>query len=173
MKDFLKKYHKKEQKMMMFLAGGAFVLALWVNLVLFDGNNIANQMKASVFDTQNQTGKADIFAKKDTKNISLTSGNTMKNVEQIAVSIWYNPDILNIKNITSKFGEVTLLWEKSDGMINLILSTDTKNIASENNIFHIEIEKKEEQSTQINVFNANFTDSEKQTYKLSTSGLTF
>ena len=91
----------------------------------------------------------------------------------MSLSFVYNPENINILNFQSQYGKVLDL-KNEEGIVSLILNLgDSTNINLNTNIIDFSIEKKEKKTENVNIINANFTDSNGEIYLLSTSGITF
>jgi hypothetical protein len=97
----------------------------------------------------------------------------MNNVKNIAVSMTYNPNNVWILLQEDNNWEILRLSDEKWIQSILINYTQEKNILSWDAIFSVETSKLNEKSEQLNLFNANFTDTSGQNYLLSTSGITF
>ena len=96
----------------------------------------------------------------------------MQNVENISFSIVYDNSNLEISEIKSSLWEVKILWEKWSWIETILINPNGKNIEKNKNLVELIFSKKEpESSTQINLFNSNFTDSSGTIYSLTTSWL--
>ena len=96
----------------------------------------------------------------------------MQNVENISFSIVYDNSNLEISEIKSSLWEVKILWEKWSWIETILINPNGKNIEKNKNLVELVFSKKEpESSTQINLFNSNFTDSSGTIFSLTTSWL--
>ncbi|MDD3145317.1 MAG: hypothetical protein PHV23_04370 [Candidatus Gracilibacteria bacterium] len=173
MKDFLKKYHNKKVIGNIGIAVTSLVLAFGINLFLIDSTSMGKSLKTSVLDTKVSEVKSDLFLEKNENKIIVKNSKDILNTKNISLSITYNPEDLEIVNINSKLGEVSLLGEKNSGFETILLSMEANDIKSNDNLVEIETSVKEAKSTQLNMINANFKDANGDQYDLSTSGLTF
>lgn len=173
MKDFLKKYHKRRIIWNSLMVLWAFVFALSINFFLIDETDFWKNLKTSVLDAWDMSEKADLYLENNSKNILLKNNKKINNLTDFSVSFTYNPEIISIEDIKSSYGEINILWEKSEWIITIILNAKWKNIEKNNNILELKIKKLKEESTNLNLLNANFKDSENQEFKFTTSWLTF
>lgn len=173
MKDFLKKYHNKKVIWNIWIAVISIVLAFWINLFLIDSTSMWKELKTSVLDTKVAEVKADLFLEKSENKIIVKNSKDILNTKNISLSITYNPEDLEIVNINSKLWEVSVLWEKNSWFETILLNMEANDIKSSYDILEIETNVKEAKSTQLNMINANFKDTNWDQYDLSTSWLTF
>ncbi|MDP2090033.1 MAG: hypothetical protein Q8K30_00420 [Candidatus Gracilibacteria bacterium] len=173
MKDFIKKYqnHKLMTNINIILA--SLILAIFLNFFVIDSTNIGQSLKTSILNSKVGEEKADLYLQKIDNELFLVANKNMNNLDVLSLSLIYNPDNVSISEIRSELGEIANLGNE-EGIKTIILSTDkAKNITRGERILKIVTSKKEEKSENINIVNANFTDSNKGQFLLSTSGITF
>lgn len=174
MKDFLKRYQKRKMIWKIYMVLWAFVMAFAINFLVIDGSNFEKNLTASVLDSgKNIESKADFYFSKEENKLFLKNSKNMKNVENISFSLVYDPSSLQIDDVLTDFWKVESLSEKYTWSETFILYIDKKDFEIWKNIAEIKFSKKDEKIwTQINLLNSNFTDSEKNTYSLTTSWIT-
>jgi hypothetical protein len=97
----------------------------------------------------------------------------MNNVKNISLSFTYNHNNVEIVSKNSDSAEIIEL-SNENGINTIVLNyTQEKNILKNDNILSIQTKKTENISEQLNIFNANFTDTTSEKFLLSTSGITF
>jgi hypothetical protein len=174
MKDFVKEYKQKRLIWNIWIITISLILALWINFFILDWTNLWNSLKASIFDVNIEENKADFYLESNWNSITVKNSKTMQTPTSVSLSLVYNPEILEISEISSSLWDITILWEKNTWnetiLLNLNWATD---ITANTSILQVDTIKKEEVSTQINMVNANFTDSTENQYNLTTSGITF
>lgn len=173
MKDFIKKYqnHKLMTNINIILA--SLILAIFLNFFVIDSTNIWQSLKTSILNSKVWEEKADLYLQKIDNELFLVANKNMNNLDVLSLSLIYNPDNVSISEIRSELWEIANLWNE-EWIKTIILSTDkAKNITRWERILKIVTSKKEEKSENINIVNANFTDSNKWQFLLSTSGITF
>ncbi|NVP17350.1 hypothetical protein HUU51_01405 [Candidatus Gracilibacteria bacterium] len=173
MKDFLQKYQKQNTISNLGIIITSLVLAIGINIFLVDGTNIGNKLKTSVLDSNQSEIKADLYIEKKDDKILIKNSKDILEAKNLSFSITYNPNLLEIKEVKSDLGENMLLGEKNTGFETYIVNISGKNVFKNNNIVEIIATKNNNESTQINMINANFNDNSGEKYNLSTSGLTF
>jgi len=173
MKDIFKKYKKQKKISNVGVVITSLVLAIWVNFLLIDGSSFWNTMKANILEVKTQNQQSDIYLQKNWDMIEFYSNQNMDNVNNIAVSLSYNPT--NVSILSEKIDNWEIINLSNEKWIQslLINYSPAKNISSWELIFSIETSKLNEISEQLNIFNANFGDTTGENYLLSTSGITF
>ncbi|MDD2871312.1 MAG: hypothetical protein PHS49_04945 [Candidatus Gracilibacteria bacterium] len=173
MKDFIKKYqnHKLLTNLNIILA--SLVLAVGINFFLVDGTNIGQSLKASVLNSQIGTETADVYLKKIDNDIYLVTNKNIVDLNNFSISFSYNPENVEIFDISSQLGQVANLGE-NQGINSIILNIQSPvNLNRGDNILKVGVNKKIETTENLNILNANFSDSENNQFLLSTSGITF
>ncbi|MBF0913602.1 hypothetical protein HXK64_01380 [Candidatus Gracilibacteria bacterium] len=173
MKDFLAKYKNRKIIGNIYIALASLGMAFIINILFIDGTNFEKNLRTSILDSGVVTeAKADIFLGIDGEKVILKNSKEMQNVENISFSIVYDNSNLEISEIKSSLGEVKILGEKGSGIETILINPNGKNIEKNKNLVELIFSKKEpESSTQINLFNSNFTDSSGTIFSLTTSGL--
>jgi hypothetical protein len=130
-------------------------------------------MRASVLETKIENNRADIYGKLSENTINVFSSKNMNDVKNISLSFTYNPNNVEIVSKNSDSAEILELSNES-GINTIVLNySQEKNILKNDNILSIQTKKIENTSEQLNIFNANFTDTTSENFLLSTSGITF
>lgn len=175
MKDFLKKYHQKKIIWNMWIIALSLVMAIWINIFLIDWTDMWLNLKASVLNSQINSNevKADLFLERNWENISLKNSKSISNLESISMSLTYNPENVSIISINSNIWEIINLWEKNSWIETIIISSNDKKLEEWSELISIKVQKNDDKSEQLNLINANFVDSNQDTYNLSTSWVTF
>jgi len=99
----------------------------------------------------------------------------MKSVEELSLSLVYNPENTTIGEIfsTTLPSQITNI-SNEDGLNTLLIKLDTtSDIKAGQEILILEVNKAEIRTENLNVINANFTDSSGEKYILSTSWIIF
>lgn len=173
MKDIFKKYKKQKKISNVWVVVTSLVLAIGINFLLIDGSDLWNTMKANILEVKSQNQQSDIYASQNGDIIEFYTNQNMNNVKNIAVSLSYNPENVWVLLQENNNWEIIRLSDEKWIQSILINYSPEKNIITWENIFSVEISKLKQISEQLNVFNANFTDSSGENYLLSTSGITF
>lgn len=174
MKDFVKEYKQKRLIWNIWAITISLVLALWINFFILDWTDLWKNLKASILDVNIEENKADFYLENNWNSIIVKNSKTMQTPTSVSLSLVYNPEILEINEITTNLWDITILWEKNTWNETIILDLDwITDIIANTSILQVNTIKKEETSTQINMVNANFIDSTKNQYNLTTSGITF
>lgn len=173
MKDFLKKYRKHKLINNVNIILVSLVLAVGVNFVFFDNSNLSNNLKASIINTKNIENKANIFIEKFENNIYIVSNKEINNLENLSLSLTFNPENVTIWDINSEYGDIISL-NNTAWISSLILSSKTwTNIKKGDKLIKLSINKKYEKTENINIMNANFKDINNEHFLLTTSWITF
>lgn len=173
MKDIFKKYKKQKKISNVWVVVTSLVLAIGIHFLLIDGSDLWNTMKANILEVKSQNQQSDIYASQNGDIIEFYSNQNMNNVKNIAVSLSYNPENVWVLLQENNNWEIIRLSDEKWIQSILISYSPEKNIITWENIFSVETSKLKQVSEQLNVFNANFTDSSGENYLLSTSGITF
>lgn len=171
MKDFLKKYEKRKILTNIYTVLWAFVLALSMNFLLFEDDNLTKTLKTSVLES-NQTKENfwDFYLAKDSEKIFLKNSKKMSNVKSFSFSVVYDSENLQIDEIKSKFWEVESLWERWTWLETFIVYNSGQSLDLNEVLAEINFSKKDENKiTQLNLINSNFIDSSENIYSLTTS----
>jgi len=176
MKDIIKKYknHKIISNIKIVLA--SLTLAVLVNFFLLDWTIIQNNIKTSILDTKTVTSheeKADIYLEKINNDIYLKLSKNINFVKTISLSFAYNPENLNIEDITSQYWDIDLI-SNTPWITQVILNIEKDiNLRWGGDIIKINANKKLNTSENLNIINANFSDKNEKFYLLTTSSITF
>lgn len=173
MKDFLKKYHNKKTISNIGVILASLVLAFWINFLLIDWTEVWNNLKTSVLDIDTLETKSDLYIENLVNTLIIKNSKDMQQLKNISLWLTYNPSEVEIISIKSKLWEVISLWEKNTWFDTILLNIEPKNIIKTDDLFEIQTKKLVEKSTQLNMINANFKDSNEEKYNLSTSWITF
>jgi len=173
MQDILKKYKKKKIFTNINIILASLVLAIWVNMFLVDWTNLWQSLKASVLNAEIQNNKSDLSIEKINNNIYIVANKNISNIDSLSFSLSYNPENITIISIESKYWDILNL-SNSPGINSIILTwKDSININKWDKLAIIKLNKKENNTENINILNANFKDKASNHYKLTTSWITF
>jgi len=173
MKDFLKKYQKQNNISNLAIIVTSLVLAIWINIFLIDWTEIWSKLKTSVLDSSQNEIKADLYIEKVENKILIKNSKDILATKNISFSITYNPSLIEIKEVKSDLWESMLLWEKNTWFETYLINIPWKDISKNTIISEVITSKNKDESTQINMINANFSDNSDEKYNLSTSWITF
>lgn len=173
MTDIITKYKKHKKMNSTFIVLTSLVLALSINFIVFNWNNLSKSLKTSVIDSENNK-KSDLYIISNSGSLSIKTNKVINQVKNITLSMIYNPENIVLSDISTKnnIKISNLSWEAWISTI-LIDFEKATNLSKQENIFTISLSKKTNKSEQINLINANFTDEAWETYLFSTSGITF
>lgn len=173
MKDFLQKYQKQNNMSNLAIIVTSLILAIWINIFLIDWTEIWSKLKTSVLDSSQNEIKSDLYIEKIDNKILIKNSKDILEAKNLSFSITYNPNLVEIKEVISDLWENMLLWEKNTWFETYLISIPWNDIWKNSNIAEVIISKKYDESTQLNMINANFSDNSGEKYNLSTSWLTF
>lgn len=175
MSDFLKKYREKKIISNAWIIFTSLVLALWINFFLVDSTNFWQSLKADVLSSTTKEDLSNIYLIKNWNKIYLRNSKKMDNIDKLTINLSYNPENVEIKNISSNIDWINILNLWNEPWINTLIITLSwsKNISSWVNILNIEINKKIEKTENLNIWWAYFIDTNGTNYDLTTSGISF
>lgn len=174
MKDIIKKYKKHNLINNLGILTASLVIAIWVNFFVLDGQ-VWNYVKTSVLEAWEKSNIANVYLTNNEGKIKIFSSKNMNNVNELSLSLVYNPENIIVWKIysTSLASKITNIANE-EGLNTLLIQLDNEtNISSWDEILVIETQKWEERTENLNIINANFTDSSWEKYLLSTSGIIF
>lgn len=173
MKDIIAKYKKQKIISNVWIVFASLIIALSINFFILDSANMAKTLKTNILEAEESDNKSDIFLENNWGNISLKTSKTLNNIISLTVSLAYNPENTKINDILTQEWTISNISNVSG--INSIIIDFSKptsfNLWSE--ILMINTVKTNANSEQLNVINANFTDSSNETFMLTTSWITF
>ena len=174
MKDIMKKYKRHKMISNLWILVTSLVLALGINFFVIDWTEMWKNLKTSVLNSE-LNKKSDIFLESSWNKIVIKNSKNISSLDSISLSLVYNPLNLKIENITPeleslKVTEVT----NTDGFSTIIISSSSPLDVSPSEILvSFDAVKTENKTENINVINANFSDSNSESYDLTTSWITF
>ena len=156
---------------------GALVIGFWINSILLNWD-ISNNLKANLLENNTSTieEKSDLYIQKtEWKNsnlMKLISSKNIDKVKSISFSFTYNPEEVEIQDIFPNINTTRIENEK--WITTFIINYEKiKNIKKSDEIINFYISKKEWKTANLNLINANFTDSSDTKYDLTTSWILF
>lgn len=173
MKDIFKKYKKQKRFSNVWVVVTSLVLAIGINFLVLEWSNFGNSMKANILEVKTQNQQSDIYATLNNNNVDIFSNQNMNDVKNISMSLSYNPNNVGLLLNDEENSDIIRLSDEKWIQSILINYTPEKNILAWDKLFSVETSKLNQTSEQLNIFNANFTDSQGENYLLSTSGITF
>jgi len=173
------KQFKKQQlfKQITFVFA-AMVIGFGINSFVLDWD-FWNNLKANLLETkQNQSieKKADLYIEKtdlkDSNLMKLIAWENIDNVKTLSFSFTYNPEDVEIQDIFPNIDTSRLENEK--GITTFIINFEnSKKIKAWEEIINFYVSKKLNTNQNLNLINANFTDSNNSKYDLTTSWIIF
>lgn len=171
------KQFKKQQifKQITFVFAALF-LGFWINAFVLNWK-LWNNLKTNILESKSKIEKkADIFIQKtDWKNSNLMNLKSSKNIDKvktISFSFVYNPEKVKLLDVFPNIN--TSRIENWDWITTFIINFDKpKNFKKSEEIISFYTSKKDWTTQNINLINANFTDSNNIKYDLTTSWIIF
>jgi len=157
-----------------WIVAASLVIALSINFFMLDGW-VGNYVKTSVLEAGESINTSNVYLKNSEGSIKVVSNKNMKSVEELSLSLVYNPENTTIGEIfsTTLPSQITNI-SNEDGLNTLLIKLDTtSDIKAGQEILILEVNKAEIRTENLNVINANFTDSSGEKYILSTSWIIF
>ncbi len=174
MKDIIGKYKKRTLINNLGILAASLVIAIWVNFFVLDGQ-VWSYVKTSVLEAGEKSNIANIYLSNDGENIKVFSSKNMNGVNELSLSLVYNPENITVWKIysTTLPSKITNI-SNEEGLNTLLIQLDNQSdISSGQEILTIVTQKWQERTENLNIINANFTDSSWEKYLLSTSGIIF
>ncbi len=173
--DIIKKYKKQKKVKTISIVLTSLMIAVSINFFLFYEDSITDNIKANILESEKKQNIWDIFLEENQNwSIILKSNKEIINIKNINLSIVYNPENIDINNVSTKID-----WEISNisntKWINTIIIQSSKyyNVKPGQDIVEINLDKKNETSENINIINANFTDMNDDTFELQSSWIVY
>jgi len=138
-----------------------------------------NSLKANILETsinKENEKKADIYIEKtqwkNSNLMKLISSENIDKVKSLSFSFTYNPEEVEIQDIFPNIDTTRI--ENEEWITTFIINNEkVKNIKSGEEIINFYISKKISKTVNLNLINANFTDSTDTKYDLTTSWIIF
>jgi len=174
MKDIIGKYKKHNLINNIWIVAASLVIAIGINFFVLDGQ-VWDYVKTSVLEAGENSNLANIYLKNTEESIKVFSNKDMSWVNELSLSIVYNPENVTLWKIysTTLPSKITNIANEQ-GLSTLLVQLDSDtDISSGEEILQIEVTKTEQQTENLNIINANFSDNTWEKYLLSTSGIIF
>ncbi len=172
--NIFKKYKNYKKKNTAFIIFASLILAIWINVFLSFDQNIWNYLQADILQANKKNNIWDIFLEKKDNKIILKAGKKLDSVENISLSLVYNPDNIALKGVFEKENENIDIFSNTPWISTILISfTQAKTINSWDEIISFDFVKNVWKTENINIINANFTDSNNKTFDLTTSSFQF
>ena len=174
MKDIMKKYKKHKIISNLWVLVISLFLALAINFFVIDWTEIWQNLKTSVLNNK-VNKKSDIFLENSWDEIVVKNFKNMNFLDSISFSLVYNPENITIWNLRSwkNWLELTKIRNTPGFYTIILISKFPLDINSWEVLISFEIKKKNNKTESINLINANFSDSNSESYELTTSWITF
>ena len=171
MQDIFQKYsfHKKASLVGIILA--SLITAISMNILLVDGTDIGKNLKANVLWSQSVSAPADIFVEWSDAIGNIVAWSNMADVTSLAMSITYNPETTDIRNIYASEWEVIILWN-TQWIQSLLLQFPTPRDIISGEVL-VSFQRNADWVETVNLIQTNFSDTTDTQYQLSASGDTW
>lgn len=174
-KDIIQKYKSKKMFSNLWLIAMSLALAISINFVIND-TKFGDSLKTNLQESKKiANNSADLYMEleKNWSNriVHIKASKNISEVKNMWISFFYNANAINIKDIVSDIEntEVLKLVDTNGSKTISISSNAPKNIKAWDSIATIFLEKQTDKLENLNLLNTNFTDSQNNTYYLSTS----
>lgn len=173
MSDIISKYKKHNIIKNTWLVTMSLILALGINFVVQD-TSMWQKLQISVLNSTENSKVWDIFLKKSEDGINIIAWKDMNQVKSLSLSVSFNPTNVKINSIISSIWGNILTQANEEWLNTLIINFSLPvDIKSWSELISINANKIEEKLENLNIINANFTDSSNQVFLLSSSGVEF
>ena len=154
----------------------AMVIGFWINSFILNWD-FGNNLKTNLLENKkNIEKKSDLYiAKTSWKNsnlMKLISNKNINKVKNISFSFTYNPEKVEIQDVFPNINTTRIENEKWITTFIITYKNPTE-IKSWEEIINFYVSKKEWKTQNLNLINANFTDSTDTKYDLTTSWVIF
>ena len=174
MKDVIGKYSKRKKISNLGIIVSSLIIALSINFLVLDWNNLTNSLKTNVMESSEIGNKADLYLENNDWSLTLNTSKNLNNIKNITFSFIYNPENVEIIELVSDLNSSISNFSNVNGITTVIIDFPTPVTFNKNEqVLKVNTKKIENISEQLNIINANFLDIDEQTYLPTTSGVTF
>ena len=172
--DIINNYKKHKKLSNLTIVIISLIVAISINFMLINNTEISKNLKTSVIESKVQNDLWDIYLENIWNNILLKTNKSINNVSNLTLSISYNPENVKINDIIPKYNAEISNISNTEGLNTIIiLFAENNSLEKSEKILTIKTEKSENKTENINIVNANFTDSENNIYELTTSWIAY
>jgi len=172
--DIFKKYKKHKKISNFTIIAMSLVLAVAINFFVINSDWVTKNLKTSLLEAEIKQNSWDVFLEQSWEDIVLRSNNIIKNISNLNLSLVYNPENIEILEITPKLNSETSSESNTPWINTVIIEFNGNNdITSWEEIFRMKVSKKEDVTENINIVSANFTDISWEVYELQTKWITY
>lgn len=173
MVDIMKKYKKQKLITNVNVVLASLVIALWINFTFFNSSNLSQYLTTNVLGTEIEEIKSDISIENIWDEYFIITNKNINLMTSLSLSLISNPQNTVIWRIESNYWDIVNL-SNTPWINSLILTTNKEiNIQKWERIIKIKLSKNTENSENLNIVNANFTDINNEHFLLTTSWITF
>ena len=172
--NIVKNYNKNKNINNITIVIISLIVAFSINIFVINNTNISKNLKTNLLENTINNDLGDIYIETLWNDLILKASNNIINIENLTFSITYNPENIEITDIMPKLNWEILNISNTPWLSTIILEySETNKIEIWEKILTIKTNKTENKTENINIINANFTDSDKNTFELTTSWVTF
>jgi len=172
--NILKKYKRHKKISNLTIVFLSLTIAIWINFFVLEGSNFSKNLKTNLLESELKNNISNIYFEKKGNNLFLKTNRTISNIENLTFSITYNPENIEILDIIPKLNSEIINVSNTPWLSTVLVNfKEINTINSWEKILTIKTNKKEDKTENVNIINANFTDSEKNTFELSVSWIIF
>ena len=172
--DFLEQYKKNKLINNLSIIWISLALALAINFTFLNPNFDSKNLKANILENQKKENLGDIYLEKENNKIVLKTNWDIKNISSLSLSLVYNPENIEIWEITPRLNSEIDIIANEDWIKTFIINyKDNYNIKAWEKIFSFDYTKKSQKTENINIINSNFTNSNWQTFELTNNWISF
>lgn len=172
--NVVKNYNRKKKMNTLSIVIISLVVAFGINFFIINNTDLSKNLKTNLLENSVKNDLGDIYIESIWNDLILKTNNSIADIENLSFSITYNPENIKISNIIPKLNWEILNVSNTPWLSTIILEySEVNNIKPWDKILTIKTIKSELKTENINIVNANFTDSENNTFELTTSWITF
>ena len=172
--NIVKNYNKKKKINNISIVIISLVVAFSINLFVINNTDISKSLKTNLLENQISNDLGDIYIESIWDDLVLKANNNIIDIENLTFSITYNPENIEITDIIPKLNWEILNISNTPWLSTIILEySEVNKIEAWDKILTIKKNKSEDKTENINIINANFTDSNNNVFELTTSWVTF
>jgi len=172
--DILKKYKKYKKISNLSIVSISLIIAIWMNFLILNNTKFSKNLRTNLLESKLNNKKSDIFFEISNNNLILKTSKNISNIESLSFSTAYNSENIELDKVIPKLNAQTTYISNTSWLSTILIEySEINNIKSWDKILTIEINKTINKTENLNIINANFTDSDSNTYELSSSSITF
>lgn len=172
--NIIEKYKKHKKIGNLWVIIISMILAFAINIFVINNEWISNNLKTNLLESEKKQNIWDIYLEKNWNDIIVRANNIIKNITNISLSVVYNPENIEIKELIPRLNSQKSNISNTPWVNTIILEyTGNNDILAWEEIFRLKINKKEDNTENINIISANFTDISGETFELQTTWIMY